>query len=263
MRIVEVYGLKSNVMNFRENLYTFFFKTLHLNNLEIRNRDIIVVTSKVVSVSQGRIKSLFSVKPSVEGERLAKKYNIPAALAELILREADEIIGGIKGVVYTLKDGILIANAGIDLSNVPKGYAVLHPRKPWMVAKNFREEILRRTGRKKVGILIVDSKTQPLRKGNIGVALAVSGFKPVIDERGKEDLYGKKMKFTRRAVADNLACIAELYLKERNELTPFVLVREAPVEFCEGTFSEEMKISREEDLFYSSFSSYFRNCSEI
>ena len=108
--------------------------------------------------------------------------------------------------------------------------------------------------RKKIGVLIVDSQVAPLRMGTRGTALAVSGFKPVNDLRGKRDLYGKKLSVTRHALADDLASTAHLVIGESDEKIPTVIIRNAPVVFTEENITmDDMRISSEECVFMRGF----------
>ena len=124
---------------------------------------------------------------------IAKKYYIEPEIAELILREADEILGGYPSLVLTLKNNTLLVNAGIDKSNAPSGYVSLLPKDPTASAKAIHKELFRRI-KCNIGVIIADSRSQPLRAGLIGMAVGVHGFNPLIDDRGKRDLYGNQHK---------------------------------------------------------------------
>jgi F420-0:gamma-glutamyl ligase len=110
----------------------------------------------------------------------------------------------------------------------------LWPGKPFKAAEEIRSALKERYGLKNLGIIISDSHCVPLRKGVTGIAIGYAGFKGVRDLRGKKDLYGNKLKVTQQAIADMLATSAHLVMGEADELIPFVLVRNAPVEFTGG-----------------------------
>src|SRR5271169_2931124 len=97
---------------------------------DLRTGDVLVISSKFVAISEGRVVELASVQPSSYALELASRYNIPAQLCELIVRESDEILGGVVGFVLASKEGMLSPNAGIDRSNIGPGMAVLYPRDP-------------------------------------------------------------------------------------------------------------------------------------
>ena len=184
---------------------------------------------------------------------LADRYDLLPAVAELVIQEADEILGGIPHVLLTIKNNTLMANAGVDKSNIPPGYASLLPVDPKASAMRIRREIKKRLG-KTVGVLIIDSRTQPLRLGNIGMALGVAGFKPVADDRGRNDLFGNTMRITRRAVADNLSSACTAVMGESDESIPAALIRGAPVEFVDASFdSGEMWIGPDECMYMAIF----------
>ena len=181
---------------------------------------------------------LSAIKKAIE---LAEKYHLEPGFAELVTREADVIMGGVYRAVLTVRDGIMVANAGIDHKNVPEDCAALWPDNPNQRAKEIRERIMKITG-KKVGVILVDSRVMPLRRGTIGFALGFSGIKPTIDCRGKKDLYGKSLKITYMNVIDDLAATAHLLMGETDERVPLVIIRGAPVEITDDYDPDEVKI---------------------
>jgi len=203
----------------------------------IRNRDIIVYSAKVVGTSQGRLVDLSKVKPSKKALRISEKYHLDPAFAEVVLKESDEILGGVEYALSTMKRGVLIANGGVDQSNAPLGFVALWPKDPQRSAEEFRKRF--KDARLDIGILIIDSRTLPLRMGNSSVALGVAGFRPVEDLRGKKDLFGRPMKIKRLAVADNIASAAHLVMGETSESIPVAVVRGAPVHYGEGHVIDE------------------------
>jgi coenzyme F420-0:L-glutamate ligase len=210
------------------------------------DRDIVVFSAKVIGVSQGRLVDLSSITPSGKALDLSRKYHLEPAFAELVVREADSILGGVDLAVLTLKKGVLIANAGIDQSNAPPGHAALWPEDPQGSAEELRARF--REKGLDVGVLVVDSRTLPLRMGSSGVALGIAGFSPMEDLRGKSDLYGRSMKIKRAAVADGIASAANLVMGETSESKPIALVRGAPVRFGEGHKIEEALIPMDQCL---------------
>ena len=94
---------------------------------------------------------------------------------------------------------------------------------------------------------------QPLRRGTSGIALGVAGFIPVIDDRGRHDLYGREMKMTRRAIADNLMSAAEILSGEVDEKVPIVVIRNAPVIHTNDDLTDTMSIPADECMYFSTF----------
>jgi len=190
----------------------------------MRDGDVLVISSKFVAVSEGRVVKLGSVKAGLCAKQLAAKNRMDERLCELVLRESDAIVGGIPGFVLASKDGLLTPNAGIDKSNVKHGSVVLYPRRPELSAWRMREALKFSQGIS-VGVVICDSRLSPTRRGTTGVAVASSGIEAVLDMRGRKDLFGNVLKVTSQSVADDLSSAAEILMGESDEATPIVLVR--------------------------------------
>ncbi len=224
--------------------------------------DILVIAETVVATAEDRVVALSSVTPSEKAREYAEKYMMEPELAQLVIQESDTILGGIPSLLLSIRNGMLLANAGIDHSNSPEGTVVLLPKDPMESARRIRREILKRTGRK-LGVLIADSRTQPLRMGVVGVAVGVAGFDPIHDVRGKKDLFGRPLRVTRRALADDLASAAELLMGEAAEGIPVVKIRNAPVTISETKWtSQDLAISSEECLYMKIFNEWRRNSTE-
>ncbi|MEM3700595.1 MAG: coenzyme F420-0:L-glutamate ligase [Candidatus Bathyarchaeia archaeon] len=250
---MKLYAVKTKVICVGDNLVDVILDALKEQGLELEDKDIIALTSKVVAYAENRLIKLSEIEPSEKAEELAKRFSLQPAFAELILKEADRIYGGVAKAVLTLKNGILTANAGIDNKNAPMDYAILWSCNPQKWAGYIREEIKSRTGRR-VGVLIVDSGLVPLRKGTVGLALAVAGFKPIKDRRGEKDIYGKPITITQHAVADDLASAAHFLMGEAAEKTPLVIIRGANVDFDNGVYdSADMAMPQKECIFMGTF----------
>ncbi|MEP7199593.1 MAG: coenzyme F420-0:L-glutamate ligase, partial [Chloroflexota bacterium] len=166
----------------------------------LRERDILCITSKVVALEQGRCIKLSDVQVTEAARQLpqlpySKDFKTHPGLAQLILDESEKIFQA-KFVYVTLRDAIFMANAGIDLSNVPEGYAVLWPKQPWRWAREFRDALCAQFGMSELGVVLTDSHVVPFRKGVVGIAIAWSGFEGVESQVGKPDLYDKPLKYT-------------------------------------------------------------------
>ncbi len=250
---MQLFAVKTPTVKAGDDLVELVLESLKAQNLQLEDKDAIALTSKIVSYSQNRAAKLGEVKPSEKARKLARQFSLTPEFAELVLREADRVYGGVKRTVLTLKDGVLAPNAGIDNKNAPEGCVVLWPTELKKWVKSFREKIKRRTG-KCVGVLIVDSGLVPLRIGTAGLALAVAGFKPIQDHRGRKDLCGRPIVITRHAVADDLASAAHLMMGEATEKTPVVLIREAPLEFDDNAYdAENMMMPADECIFMGVF----------
>ena len=225
---MQLFKIHTGLIKSHQDIINEIIQNLDTSQIDIEDNDIIAITSKIVALSQGRIVKLEDVKPSDLARKLSKKYNLDPEYVELIIKEADEIYGGTDQAICTLKEGVMIANAGIDRKNVPLGYAVLSPSNPYKSAQNIRQRIYEIKG-KFVGVVIVDSRVTPLRLGTVGVAFGFSGFNPVRDCRGFKDLYGKPLQITRHCQVDDLAGAAHLVMGEVDEKVPAILIRNAPI----------------------------------
>ena len=221
MRKVELLPLKLPIVRPGDDLAKLLVKASKVYG-GFRKGDILVVCSKVVATSQGRLVKLKEIKPSSKARKLSEKTGLEAPLVELVLREADAVLGTTRGAILTVKDGAPLANAGIDRSNSPPGTASLLPTPS--AAGELRERIHELTGRW-IGIIISDSAVRPLRKGTVGQAIQWAGIEPIEDCRGKKDLFGRKLRITFRCLVDQLASAAELLMGESNERIPAVIVR--------------------------------------
>jgi coenzyme F420-0:L-glutamate ligase len=224
---MRIFPIKLPLIKKGDPLLNIIIEKVLKMNIKINSGDVFVVSSKVVATSQGRIVPYVNISPSKKAEIIGKKYLIDPRIVEIIMKESDDILGGIPRVLLCIKNGILMANAGIDKSNAPPNHVVLLPEKPEEWAEKFRKSIYD-LFKVKIGVIISDSRTQPLRLGNVGLALAVSGFEPVIDCRGEKDIYGRTLKITWLAIADNLASAAEI-LMNKSKKNAVILIRGAPV----------------------------------
>jgi coenzyme F420-0:L-glutamate ligase/coenzyme F420-1:gamma-L-glutamate ligase len=191
---------------------------------QVREQDVLIISSKFIAISEGRIVSLSSVKPGSRAVELSKKFDVSAELCELIIQESDQIIGGVPGFILTLWNGLLTPNAGIDKSNIEHGRVILYPKNPHDSATRIADEMRKRRG-VQVGVIVSDSRLMPTRIGTVGVALAAVGVQAICDLRGHPDLFGNPLKVTRQAIADDLCSAAQLVMGEADEATPIVLVR--------------------------------------
>jgi len=214
----------------------------------IRAGDILVVTQKIVSKSEGRVVPLSSVKPSAEALRLAIETEKDPRLVELILRESVGIVRQRGPVLITeTKHGFVCANAGIDASNVgPEGSVCLLPEDPDRSAQAIRAEIGRATGAD-IAVIISDTFGRAWREGHTNVAVGIAGMSPFVDYVGQSDAFGYELRVSTLAVADELAGAAEL-VQNKLDGVPVAIIRGYPYPKGEGT-ARGMVRARENDLF--------------
>lgn len=247
---MEIIGLQSAILKSGDNLLKALENSLQCRNKNLQEGDVLAFSSKIVALTEKRMLKL----TEIEGEPKENKKSLDLAatekksLAVLIEKEADHIIPG--EYYLTVKNNIFVANAGIDESNVPAGYVIPWPKYPYDSADNLRKALCEAYNISNLGVIIADSVCLPLRAGTIGIAIGYSGFKGVIDKRGRADLFGKKLKVTQVNVADSLATAANLVMGEADEAIPFVLLRECDLEFTNELISRrEISIAPEKCLF--------------
>lgn len=210
------------------------------SGLKLKERSIVAVTSKVVSIWQGRC---VKIEPGVDKDELIKKeadFYLPANL-------------NTYGFHISIKNNTLIASAGIDESNA-NGYYILWPEDPQKSANEIRSFLKKEFGLSRIGVVITDSHVQPLRWGTVGTSIAHSGFDALNSYIGKPDIFGRKLKVTNAAVAEGIAASAVLAMGEGNEQTPMAIVSDVPfVRFVDRNPTEKelkkLAISKEEDIF--------------
>ena len=253
---MQLISVKLPLIKKNDPLLDIMFKYIKESGEVLKEGDIIVITSKIIATSQGRITNLDDVKIiSDKAKKLAQKYDMDERYVELILNEAAQIIGGMKHVILAKVNDFLIANAGIDQSNAGLNNVVYLPNNMKEVAWNYRDQLKEKYNIKKLGLIIADSRVQPLRKGTIGIAVATAGFEPIEDLRGHPDLFGRPLQITMRAIADDLTSAAQFLLNEADQQTPIVIIRGAQVEFTENPQTTP-EMSPEECLYMNIFSKY-------
>lgn len=192
--------------------------------LELLGDDIIVVTHKIVSKSEGRLVDLTAVTPSALARRFATEWEKDPRQVEVVLRESERIVRMERGIIISeTAHGLICANAGVDASNVAPDVVCLLPRDPDASAARIRTALESRIG-VAPGVVISDSFGRPWRAGIVNVAIGVAGLAPLADYRGQFDEAGYEMHVTVLAVADELASAAELVM---HKLTarPVVVIR--------------------------------------
>lgn len=201
----------------------------------IRENSIVAITSKIISLCEG------SVAAREENEK-----------DEMIEREADLFLpksGGSRYDVYlTIKNNVLIPNAGIDESNA-NGYYVLWPKDPQASAERCWRFLRQHYNVKNVGVIITDSVPAPLKWGVTGICISHCGFLSINNQVGRHDLFGRNLKMTKINVADALASAAVLCMGETDEQTPIALLEELPfVQFKQEPPTEQELKSSHIDL---------------
>lgn len=201
--------------------------------------DIIAISSKIVSIDEGR----------------AVPINSLADKERLIEQEADYYLKAPKTSRYrrrfTITQGAMAGSAGIDESNADNHY-ILYPLDPFKSARIFRTWLMREYSLKEIGVIVTDSMSIPLRRGAIGFALSWDGIDPLRDYRGTPDIFGRIIKIEMANLIDSLAAAAVLEMGEGDEQTPVAIIRGAKnISFKNRSPKKEaqLMVQPEDDLF--------------
>lgn len=228
---MKIKTIKTRVFKPNENILLFIEKYLP----KITERSVIVITSKIVALSEGRF---------------VKKIN--EKTKEKLIKSESEFVLQTKYVCLTIKDGVVMANAGIDESNA-NGTLILLPKDSFKAAVKIRNYFKKRYQLKNLGVVITDSRCLPLRAGITGVALGYVGFNGLKDYRKRLDIFGHPFQYSRVDVADSLATAAVLCMGEGDEQKPLAIIYNAPIEYSDRLNRDELKIDIKEDIYKPMF----------
>jgi len=228
---MKVSPIKTRIFRENENLLDFIISYVK----KLKNNSIIVVTSKIVALSEGRV-------------AIIKDKNT----REKIIKAESQVAMRTKYTWLTIKDGMVLASAGIDESNAD-GKIIMLPKNSFTSASLIRKKLMKHYKVKNLGIIITDSRLLPLRAGVVGIALGYAGFKGVRDYRGNTDLFGRSLTLSQSDVADSLATSAVYLMGEGSERQPLALISDSKVVFCKKTNVNELKINPKEDIYQPLF----------
>jgi coenzyme F420-0:L-glutamate ligase len=226
---MEIFPVRTPLITEGDDLSEVFLSSLGRTELTLEDDDVVVVASKVVSLTEGRFRKVIDIEVSKKAEKMGRALLVMPALMQLILDEADSVYGGSPGYVLALRKGFPCVNACIDAANSPKGSLILPPADSDESARRLKKNVEAKTG-KKIAVIVADSGLLPGRRGTIGVALGFAGLKPAKNYVGKTDLYGRTFQVTYQSVIDDISSAAKLLMGEADERIPFVVVRGAPIE---------------------------------
>lgn len=216
-------------------------------NLKLKDEDIVVVASKIVSKAENRLISAEDIIVSERAKLIAKKSGFDPYQVELALRESREILRD-SGVLITETHSGLVCNfAGVDKSNTPEGYYILLPEDADVSAERIRKTLVRET-RKQIAVIISDTQGRPWRKGSVNLAIGCAGISPFKYNRGKRDLYGRILERSTVCQIDELASLVEPIMGQAGQSIPVVVIR--GYEFIDDKENAKAIIRhKDEDLF--------------
>jgi dihydrofolate synthase / folylpolyglutamate synthase len=229
---MKIKPIKTRIFHEDEDLTEFILRYVK----SLGEESILVVTSKIVALSEGR---------TVECQDEKEKIRLIKAESEFALKS--------KYTWFTIKDSMVMASAGLDASNA-NGKIILLPRDSFESAQIVRDALRKKFGIKKLGVLITDSRIFPLRRGVSGVALGYAGFKGLNDYVGKKDIFGRVFKIASTNIPDCLSSASVLCMGEGKEQMPLAVITDAPVVFTNKVNKKELYIDPREDLYGPLFS---------
>ncbi|MFA6389206.1 MAG: coenzyme F420-0:L-glutamate ligase, partial [Patescibacteria group bacterium] len=219
--------VKTRIFREGEDVINFILENIK----PLKDGSILVVTSKIIALSERRT--------AVAKDERAK---------EKLIQEESEWSMETKHVWLTIKDGAVMPSAGIDESNA-NGKLILLPKDSFKTADALRKKLKKHYHVRRLGVLVTDSRTIPLRAGVSGVALGYAGFKGIRDYRKTKDIFGRKFEYSRLDLADSLASAAVIVMGEGAERQPLAVIEGAPVEFSNRVNRMELRIDIEDDMY--------------
>ena len=246
---VRVYGLDGiPEVQPGDDLIGMIGDSIESSGLGLESGDVLVVTHKIVSKSEGQLVDLTTIEPSPLAEMFARRWSKDPRQTEVVLRESVRIVRMERGVmICETRHGFICANAGVDASNVPGDDTVcLLPIMPDDSAGTIRDGLTARFG-VAPAVIISDSFGRPWRRGITNVAIGVAGMLPIQDYRGMTDPWGHDLRVTIMAIADELASTAEL-VAGKTDARPVALIRGYDYPRGHGA-ARDLVLEPEKDLF--------------
>jgi coenzyme F420-0:L-glutamate ligase/coenzyme F420-1:gamma-L-glutamate ligase len=236
-----------------DDLAALIANAIETSGYGLEQSDIVVVTHKIVSKSEGQVIDLRTIEASTLARQIGERWNKDPRKTEVVLREAQRIVRMHQGMIIAeTAHGFICANAGVDASNAAPESVVLLPRDPDASAEGLREALAKRFDfdlETAPAVIISDSFGRPWRQGIVNVAVGVSGMAPLVDYRGLEDAAGYELSASILAVADEVASAAELVMHKLAG-RPVAIVRGyvPPLPGAFGT-GQDLLMGPERDLF--------------
>ena len=234
-----------------DNLVEIICNNLEENNQDVHENDVFVIAQKIISKSEDRYIDINKIEISKEAQDLASKLKRHPGLIQCVLNESKKIISIEKGVLIVEHNlGYINVNAGVDFSNIPdnKNLALLLPTNPSKSANKIQKRLSKKLN-KNISIIISDSMTRPYRLGVTNFALASSNIQSLIDLSGTTDMYGKSLKHTEIAVADEIASAAGILMGQSDEMKPIILVKGFDKHQYEVNDAFNLTVNSEDDLY--------------
>jgi coenzyme F420-0:L-glutamate ligase / coenzyme F420-1:gamma-L-glutamate ligase len=236
-----------------DDLTGMILEGLSAAGLSLQAGDVVVAAQKIFSKAEDRYAQLADVTPSAQAVELATQVDKDPRIVELILSESSEVVRHREGVlVVAHRLGFVLANAGIDASNIADGgveQVLLLPLDPDQSCQRLRTELCERSGTD-VAVVMNDSLGRPWRNGTVGVAIGSTGIPALQDLKGEEDLFGRELLVTEVGLGDEISAAAGLVQGQANEGQPVVLMRGLNLKLSDDNAGAGPLVRpREQDLF--------------
>ncbi len=234
-----------------QDLCKEIIKAISSESIEVDDGDVIAIAQKIVSKSENRYLDISLLSPSDEAITLSKQIDKDPKFIQAILNESKKVVRYRMGVlIVEHKLGFIHANAGIDRSNIDQeqDIVLLLPEDPDASAKAISKS-LTKFFTKNISVIITDTMGRPFRNGIVGFTIGSHNIECLLDERGKKDLYGNKLRVTQIGIADELAAASSLLMGQAAQKKPVILIK--GYQFKQNNLSDSQSLIRgeEEDLF--------------
>ena len=234
-----------------QDLSKEIIKAISSESIEVDDGDVIAIAQKIVSKSENRYLDISLLSPSDEAITLSKQIDKDPKFIQAILNESKKVVRYRMGVlIVEHKLGFIHANAGIDRSNIDQeqDIVLLLPEDPDASAKAISKS-LSKFFTKNISVIITDTMGRPFRNGIVGFTIGSHNIECLLDERGKKDLYGNKLRVTQIGIADELAAASSLLMGQAAQKKPVILIK--GYQFKQNNLSDSRSLirSEEEDLF--------------
>lgn len=245
IQIISVEGFP--LVHENDELSEMILSTLKKNNQVLHEGDILVISHKIVSKSEGKIYRLSDITPSLKATEIALKIGQSPQKIEIAIQESTNIVREEPILITTTKQGLITDFSGVDQSNAPEGTIIALPNEPDASAKGIHLRISKATGFN-VPVIITDTQGRPWRKGAVNLAIGVAGMFPFQINEGKIDRHGRPLRSSLVCIVDEIAAAAELVMGQAAEKIPIVIVRGIQYDLSDGKAKSIMR-DKSENLF--------------
>jgi coenzyme F420-0:L-glutamate ligase/coenzyme F420-1:gamma-L-glutamate ligase len=205
-------------------LPSLLIDSLRDSQVELQSGDVLVISHTIVSIAEGRLYLLSEIEVSEKARILSVVLAREPQYVQLALDNAVEIIRERPVLITRTAHGLVTDYSGVDQSNAPPGHALALPSNPDLSAQAIHSAILNDLGLE-IPVIIADTQGRPWRRGAINLAIGVAGMSPFLDNAGKLDRFGRKLRSSRVCVVDEIAAAAELVMGQADEGIPAAVIR--------------------------------------